>query len=332
MSVKKHTCNICNKDYKTPQSLWNHKNKIHDIIYHKSTINTPYIDNLSTQNQHISTQNQHISTVTDINKEEPPKLKKTEKTLCDYCNNNFSCYSSVHRHLKTCKAKENIIKEKEDLIKANDELKKEMEEIKQSFEKFKKQTLDMMNKKCKMHPKTLQKMINSNNTNSHNNITINNNIKYIEIGDENLHTVFSVEEVMNILYKGRGALDEIVVYTHLNDKYPQFQNIIIPNIRSKTAYMYSKQLDKYILCDKNDILNELIDYRITDLKCFYEDHGHKLNTKFRTNLEKIFLSYKDDEYTKRKCKDINMTIYNQCNKDNIKYKSIENGDDTEVDC
>ena len=51
-----------------------------------------------------------------------------------------------------------------------------------------------------MHPKTLQKMIN--NTNSYNNITINNNIKYIEIGDENLHTVFSVEEVMNMLTSG----------------------------------------------------------------------------------------------------------------------------------
>ena len=319
MDIKKHTCNICNKDYKSYKSMWHHKRNIHISIHQKSTINTPYIDNLSTQNQ-------HISTVTDVNKEESPKLKKTEKTLCDYCNNNFSCYSSLHRHLKTCKAKENIIKD-------NEELKQKVINMEKSLDELKKLMLDMMNKKCKMHPKTLQKMINNTNTNSHNNITINNNnIKYIEIGDEKLHTVFSVEEVMNILYKGCSALDEIVVYTHLNDKYPQFQNIIIPNVRSKTAYMYSKQLDKYILCDKNDILNELIEYRMTDLKCFYEDHGHKLNTKFRTNLEKIFLSYKDDEYTKRKCKDINMTIYNQCNKDNIKYKSIENGDDTEVDC
>ncbi len=166
-----------------------------------------------------------------------------------------------------------------------------------------------------------------NNTNSNNSITINNNIKYIEIGDENLHTVFSVEEVMNILYKGRGALDEIVVYTHLNDKYPQFQNIIIPNVRSKNAYMYSKQLDKYILCDKNDILNELIEYRITDLKGFYDGHGHKLDPKFKGYLEKLFACYKDDkEYTKRKCKEFNMTIYNQCNKENIKFKSIENVD------
>ena len=43
--------------------------------------------------------------------------------------------------------------------------------MKKSLDELKKIMLEMMNKKCKMHPKTLQKMIN--NTNSHNNITIN---------------------------------------------------------------------------------------------------------------------------------------------------------------
>ena len=94
MSVKKHTCNICNKDYKSPQSLWNHKNKIHIDIHQKSTNNIHDIDKLSTTNQNKQ----------NINNKEPPKIKKTENTLCNYCNNNFSCYSSLHRHLKICKA------------------------------------------------------------------------------------------------------------------------------------------------------------------------------------------------------------------------------------
>jgi hypothetical protein len=321
MSVKKYTCNICNKDYKSSQSLWNHKNKLHSDIHLKSTECIPDIDKSSTIHQH----NKNVS---NKNLTERPKIKKTENTLCDYCNNIFSCYSSLHRHLKICKAKTNIIKE-------NEKLKKEMEEIKNSFEKFKKQMLDMMNKKYKMHPKTVQKMIN--NTNSNNNIIINNNnnnIRYIELGGEELHTVFSVEEVMNILYKGRGALDEIIVYTHLNDKYPQFQNIIIPNVRSKHAYMYSEQLDKYILCDKNVILTNLIDYRMTDLKCFYEEHGHKLNSKFRGHLETLFTFHHDKEYNQRKFLELNMTFYNQCNKDNIKYKTVEDkeNEENEIDC
>jgi hypothetical protein len=32
MSVKKYTCNICNKDYKSYKSLWNHKNKFHKSV------------------------------------------------------------------------------------------------------------------------------------------------------------------------------------------------------------------------------------------------------------------------------------------------------------
>jgi hypothetical protein len=324
MSVKKHTCNICNKDYKTPQSLWNHKNKIHLYIPEISSNKTEVIPKISSNN------------TLNIPIVSPHTFKKTEQRVCNYCNKELSSYKNLHRHLQICKMKDTIIKENEDLIKANEELKKEMEDIKTTFEKFKKQMLDMMNKKCKMHPKTLQKMIN--NTNSHNNITINNNnIKYVALGNEELHTVFSVEEVMNILKKGGGALDEIIVYTHLNDKYPQFQNVIITNVRNKNAYIYCDKLDKYILCDKNEILNSLIDYRMTDLKGFYEEHGNNLNSKFRGYLERLFTFHYDKEYAQKKCIELNMTFYNQCNKENIKYKSIENGDnidngDNEIDC
>ena len=125
-------------------------------------------------------------------------------------------------------------------------------------------------------------------------------------------------------------VDEIIVYTHLNDKYPQFQNIIIPNIRSKHAYIYCDKLDKYILCDKDDILNELIDYRMTDLKGFYEKYSHKLTQKNLGYLERLFNFHYDKEYCQKKCIELNITFYNQSNKDNIKYNSI-NSDDSHKD-
>jgi hypothetical protein len=53
-------------------------------------------------------------------------------------------------------------------------------------------------------------------------------------------------------------IENIVRYTHLNDKFPQFQNIIITNIRSNQAYAYNDQLNKFILCDKNDLLEDMI--------------------------------------------------------------------------
>jgi hypothetical protein len=308
MDIKKYTCNLCNKDYKTSQSLCNHKR-----IYHKNTLFIPQKNDINPLNYSNNPQNYSNN---PQNNTEYINSKEITNTLCEYCKKEYSRLDNLKRHLKICKKKEYIIKE-------NEELKKEIEEIE-------KKLLDVMNYKYKMHPKTLQKMINNNtntHTNSHNNITINNNnIKYIELGNEELHNVFSVEEVMNILQKGGGALDEIIVYTHLNDKYPQFQNIIIPNIRSKHAYMYCDQLDKYILCNKTELLENMIDYRFDDLKGFYEQYGHKLKPEFRKNIERILPYQSNDKYCKNKSNEMNIVFYNQCNKDNIKYKPIENQD------
>ena len=132
MSVKKHTCNICNKDYKTPQSLWNHKNKIHD----KFTENTQNNSTL-TQDNSILTQDNSILTQENASFINLEQTNNINILICDYCKKEYSRKDNLNRHLTTCKAKVNIIKEKEELIKANDELKKEMEEIKQSFEKLK---------------------------------------------------------------------------------------------------------------------------------------------------------------------------------------------------
>jgi len=50
-------------------------------------------------------------------------LKKSEQTICNYCNKNFSCYNSMNRHVQKCKVKESLQAE-------NDRLKKELMEIK----------------------------------------------------------------------------------------------------------------------------------------------------------------------------------------------------------
>jgi hypothetical protein len=306
MSVKKYTCEICIKDYKTPQSLWNHKHKLHSIIHLKSTDNTPTINSLSTMNQHI---------YVDI-----PKIKKTDNTLCEYCNNNFSSYSSLHRHLKTCKAKTNIVKE-------NDNLKQEMSEMKKSLDELKKIMLDMMNKKCKMHPNTLKNMINNTNSNNTINMTINNNIQYIELGDEELHKVFSRKEKMRILCGLGSPIDKIIKHTHLNDNYPQFQTIIITNIKGNQAYIYNKHLKRFIVMDKTEILENLIEHRFDDLQQFYEDCKDKIEPEQRECLERLFLLKYNDKYYVNKSKEFNVIIYNECNKDNIKYKPIDDIDD-----
>jgi hypothetical protein len=132
-------------------------------------------------------------------------------------------------------------------------------------------------------------------------------------------------------------MGKLIKYTHLNDEYPQFQNIIITNAKGSQAYMYNKTLKKFILCDKMELLEDLIQYRFDDLIEFYNECKDKIKSDQREILEKLFLLKFNDKYYADTAKEFNVIIYNECNKDNIKYKSIENGDNTyndnnELDC
>jgi len=239
-----------------------------------------------------------------------------EQRICDYCNKEYSSYKHLHRHLQICKSKGNVIKQ-------NDELKKELDEMKTSFEKFKKQMIDMMNKKYKMHPKTFQKMVNSNNL-SNNNITINNNIKYVEFGRENLNDVFSKTEKLMLLKSEGSIIENILIHTHLNDNYPQFKNIIITNKRNNEIYAYNEELDRFIVYNKNEVLDEIIEYRYDDLILFYEQYKYLLKPKLKETLERTFELKYNTQYREDTCKDFNVLIFNRCDKDNIKYKPVNN--------
>jgi hypothetical protein len=314
MDTKKYICNICNKTYKTYKSMWHHKNKYHP----KSTPESkPEIDTSKPESTlKIDIGKPESKLKIDMNKLD---IVNNKKYKCKFCLNEYKFKQSKWNHEQKCNKKNYL----EELIKQNEMKDKEIEEIKISFEKFKKQMIEMMNKKCKMHPKTLQKIINSNNNNlinSNNNITINN-IKYVEYGKEDLPNIFTKKEKLMILKSAGSPIENIVRYTHLNDKYPQFQNIIITNVRSNQAYAYNEQFNKFILCDKNELLDEMMVYRYDDLIYFFEQYSQLLSPKLRDTLNKSFLLKDDSTFCKNKYKDFNVIIYNECNKDNIKYKN-----------
>lgn len=307
MSVKKYTCNMCNKEYKTSQSLCNHNKLKHKNILNKSSI---IIEDIL----EISSNDTHNIPVTSF------KIKKTDQRICIYCNKELSNYKNLHRHLQICKMRDSILTENEELKQITENQEKEMKEMRKSLNELKKLMLDMMNKKCKMHPKTFQKMVNSNNTI---NMTINNNIQYVELGDEELHKVFSRKEKMKILCGLDSPMTKIIKHAHLNATYPQFQNIIITNAKGNQTYTYNKVLKKFVLNDKVELLEDLITYRFDDLIEFYNECKDKLEPDKRRSLEKLFLLKNDDEYYTTKAKEFNVIIYNECNKDNIKYKEEE---------
>ena len=81
--VKKHICKICEFQYKSRQSLWNHNNK-----FHKND------NNINQQD-------------TDDKNNNIKKQDTNDNLVCKFCNKTFSFIQSRWRHMKTCKKKEN---------------------------------------------------------------------------------------------------------------------------------------------------------------------------------------------------------------------------------
>ena len=107
------------------------------------------------------------------------------------------------------------------------------------------------------------------------------------------------------------------------------------------ALQYAKkkkeiEKDETILAkDKAKLLEGLIMHRFDDLIEFYNECKDKLEPDKRKSLEKLFLLKHDDKYYATKSKEFNVIIYNECNKDNIKYKPDESILDhctNELDC
>ena len=180
-------------------------------------------------------------------------------------------------------------------------------------------------------PKTLQK-INKQLNGDHNTVNENNttnNITYniIGLGHENLTDVFSKKEKMAILKYRYCSLPHLVEYTHFNDKYPQFKNILITNTQNKLAYRYDIKKKQFIAVDKDELLEDIVDSRMCDINSFYEELEEELDTKTKEILDKVKDKIENEpSYKELKKQDIKLIIYN-----NRKKVSKEISDNLEIE-
>jgi len=285
-------CNICNKNYKSKNSLGNHNRKFHQYF---------------AKNPPISAKNSPKSA-----KDSPKSAKKVYS--CEFCNKTFKRidYLKKHTSLNRCKIKNNIEME-------NLQLKKENEELKLNFQKqmdeMKEQLRQLLNKNCKIHPKTLQKINNqlNNNINTQNNIQNqqNNNINIIGFDKMNLDDIFSEKEQLKILKKKFGSLNYLIEYAHFNKKYPQLKNIKITNLKDNFAYKYDEKKKKFIATSKDELINDLVDNRMLDLDEFQSRLFDKLSIKEQEIITELLNNYyKDDKFTDKKREEIKFIIYN----------------------
>ena len=277
-------CKFCNKEYSSQSSRSNHIRK-----YHKTNENTDVntsLNNVNIVNTNVNTNLNNI----------------IKKINCKYCKKEFISRQSKSRHeLHYCKKEtyENL------------EIKKENLEMKAEIDNLK----NLLQKSLKIHPRTLNKI--NNQLNNTNNITINNNsINIVQLGHEDLSEILSDNQKLRILNRQAMSINDLVTLIHTSDKFIQFKNVYITNLRSSFGYKYDEQSKKFLAISKNELLDDILDARMYDIEKFYSDMQYKMEPdrakKIKHFIEKMTAK---PEMKNLKREEIQLILYN--NKESI---------------
>jgi len=257
-----YRCTKCNKNYSSYQSLWIHNKKFHR---YKLII----CDQKEIKNN---------------NKEIICDQKEINKLNCIYCNKIFSFRTNKYRHEKTCKEKtneQNKIKQLEfELQQKNNENELIREEFNNAIIEIKKEFIDLL-KNNNITSENLKQINNKvhNVNNKYVNCTVNNgqiNNTYVKFGNLDYTKIFSEKEICSLMtnYKYK-CLEEFIKKVHFNDKYPEYGNIFITNLRDNIAYIFDGK--EFIACDKTDTIIELIDDHANEINLSLDNHKENLN-------------------------------------------------------
>jgi len=270
-------CKICNKNYASYKSIWNHNKKFH---------NNNVSRNVANVSQNVKNVSKNVSNVSNTS------LK------CNICDKTFNSRTTKWRHDKTCKENEKEINDK-----SKDE---EILEMKAEMEKLK----DMLQKALKIHPKTLQKI--NNQLNNTNNGTINNNTVIIQLGKEDLTKMLTTNEKMSILNRQAMGINDLVKLVHTSGKYKKCMNVYITNLQNTIGYMYDEKQNNFIAVNKNELLNDLVDSRMYDIEKFYDKLQLKLEPEKATRIKKFIDKMKNEEDCLKDLKkeEIKLILYN----------------------
>ena len=170
---------------------------------------------------------------------------------------------------------------------------------------------------------------NSNNTNTNTiNTVINNNntIRLVGLGNENIVELLSEREKKQILGKMHKSLIHLIEKVHFSGEYPQFANVVITNLKSKLAYKYSEDDQKFIVDTAEKVIQEVIDNHFDDICTIYEEQKDSLDKKINMRTGEFIEQHSNNpEKYKQATDDVRLMMYNKREKVDINtQKAINN--------
>ena len=197
------------------------------------------------------------------------KINFKANNQCKYCAKTYSTQSNLTKHLKTCKKKKET-----QLIED-----KKYEEMKKAYEELKNQVEDMLIESSKAiavtntHNTHNTHNTNTINTNNTNNIKNTTNIHINNYGFENVKYL-KKNYLNNLVHGVFTAIPRLIKKIHFNDKHPENQNIKITN--KKEPYIRVRQNNEWLLKNKKEILEDLIDCKYMILSQHCDDFEEEL--------------------------------------------------------
>ena len=221
------------------------------------------------------------------------------KNICEHCSNQFSRKYNLDRHQQLyCKNRKNT--QIQSMQKQLEEKDKEIENLKNTIIKTPTATNNINNG-------TVNNIQNNIQNNIHNNIII-------ELGNEDCINMLTPKQRMQILNKRYNSIDALIKYLHCNPKLPQHKCIEIPSLSKAYCKVYSNEHGKYIIQDVHDVLERLVDHRMSDIQTFLEtaqESGENISEHTETAVKGLIDKLDSDEkYKRKKCSKIKMDLHN----------------------
>lgn len=244
-----------------------------------------------------------------------------KKFNCSNCHKKFTTEKSMKYHIKTvCQVVLSELELIKNKLKNFENLKEELEETKDKL-KVSENKLNYLQTYITKKPGRSKKVTNNTNCNNTTNIQNIYNTQYVSFGNEELDKL-SNDQKKWICSKSYGSLKECTKLMNCNPQLPEQQNVYITNIKSDFGYVMKEGKLKVI--DIDDLLDDIILYRIGDLKIILEMEGLNILQRHKEKVEDLISSVEknDIEQIKRIKKEIKILIYNE-NKMDKNIKSLK---------
>jgi len=259
-------CQHCDKIYKNNSGLWKHNNKYHSMSDNKMQT----FDNIPDNKK--QTFDNKKQTFNDIN----------NNRICKFCNNVFSHRNSRWKHEQKCQVKSND----QEIMELKKELTNEIKEVRELKEQLK----EKIN-----NTQITSNSNNTTNTNSNNTLnnkgTINNNY-IIAFGKEEINNILTEKEKFRILNARYKSLEESIKAIHFNKDRPEYQNIVITNMRDNLVHIFDG--NKFVSQAKHGTINQLIDNHMESIEESLDNSREKLNPKTVDIIEKLIEKINDE--------------------------------------